>query len=73
MLSKENTSKMMKYRWVIFAVLALVYFFVYFHRVSPAVMATDLMTTFGVGATSIGLLGSVYFYAYALMQRNNFV
>ena len=68
MLSKDNIGKMMKYRWVIFAVLALVYFFVYFHRVSPAVMAGDLMTTFGVGATSMGLLGSVYFYAYALMQ-----
>lgn len=52
MLSKDNIGKMMKYRWVIFAVLALVYFFVYFHRVSPAVMAGDLMTTFGVGATS---------------------
>ncbi|BAP62986.1 MFS transporter [Methanococcus maripaludis OS7] len=45
MLSKDNIGKMMKYRWVIFAVLALVYFFVYFHRVSPAVMAGDLMTT----------------------------
>ncbi|MBP2143776.1 sugar phosphate permease [Methanococcus voltae] len=68
MLSKENISKMMKYRWVMFAVLAIVYFFVYFHRTSLAVMAGDLMSTFGVGAGQIALLGSVYFYAYALMQ-----
>jgi len=48
--------------------LALVYFLVYFHRVSPAVMATDIQDEFGVGLTSIALLSSAYFYAYTIMQ-----
>ncbi len=40
----------------------------YFHRVSTAVVSTDLQTTFGVGAASIALLSSAYFYAYTIMQ-----
>jgi len=67
-LDPQKVKRVLRYRWVVFATLAIIYFFVYFHRVSPAVMAKDLMTAFGVGAASIGLLGSVYFYAYALMQ-----
>ncbi|KKH50184.1 MFS transporter [Methanosarcina sp. 1.H.A.2.2] len=64
----EKTSKVLKYRWIVFTILALAYFFVYFHRVSTAVVASDIMSTFGVGAASIGLLGSAYFYAYTAMQ-----
>ncbi|NLI62020.1 MAG: MFS transporter [Methanosarcinaceae archaeon] len=66
--TEEAKNKVLKYRWVVFAILALAYFFVYFHRVSTAVVADDIAKTFGVGATSIGLLGSAYFYAYTLMQ-----
>ncbi|MBI0582381.1 MAG: MFS transporter [Methanomassiliicoccales archaeon] len=55
-------------RWTIFGVMALTYFLVYFHRVSPAVLATDLQETFGVGLTAVALLSSAYFYAYMVMQ-----
>lgn len=41
---------------------------VYFHRLSPAVMAVDLMEAFAVDGAIIGLLGSAYFYPYAIMQ-----
>lgn len=67
-ISLEKMDKVLKYRWVVFIILALAYFFVYFHRVSTAVVAADIMKTFGVGAASIGLLGSAYFYAYTAMQ-----
>jgi len=67
-INQDKMSKVMKYRWVVFVILALAYFFVYFHRVSTAVVATDIMNSFGVGAASIGLLGSAYFYAYTAMQ-----
>lgn len=67
-ISQEKISKVLKYRWVVFIILALAYFFVYFHRVSTAVVASDIINTFGVGAASIGLLGSAYFYAYTAMQ-----
>ncbi len=58
----------LSYRWWIFSILALGYVLVYFHRLSPAVMALELMTTFGVGGTIVGVLGSAYFYPYAVMQ-----
>lgn len=55
-------------RWTIFGILALTYFLVYFHRVSPAVLATDLQDSFGVGLTAVAILSSAYFYAYMVMQ-----
>ena len=57
-----------KYRWIILITLALVYFFVYFHRVSSAVISKDLLYEFGVSALSLGLLSSMYFYSYSLFQ-----
>jgi sugar phosphate permease len=56
------------YKWLIFVILALGYMLVYFHRLSPAVMAVELMESFGVGAAIVGILGSAYFYPYAIMQ-----
>ena len=56
------------YRWLVFALLAAAYFMVYFHRTSPAVVALDMMADLKAGATLMGLLGSAYFYPYALMQ-----
>ncbi|MEM1579277.1 MAG: MFS transporter [Archaeoglobaceae archaeon] len=55
-------------KWVIFAVLSGIYFFVYFHRTSPAVMADDLMREFAISALAIGILSSAYFYPYAVLQ-----
>ncbi|MEM1999206.1 MAG: MFS transporter, partial [Archaeoglobaceae archaeon] len=55
-------------KWVIFVVLSSIYFFVYFHRTSPAVMANDLMLEFAVSALAIGVLSSLYFYPYAVLQ-----
>ncbi|MEM3928366.1 MAG: MFS transporter [Archaeoglobaceae archaeon] len=55
-------------KWVIFAILSSIYFFVYFHRTSPAVMANDLMLEFAVSALAIGVLSSLYFYPYAVLQ-----
>ena len=59
---------MRRYRWLIFGILAIAYFFVYFHRLSLSVVADDLLTDFQTSAGVIGLLGSMYFYCYAAMQ-----
>jgi sugar phosphate permease len=67
-LETSKVKKVLNYRWAVFGILALAYFFVYFHRVSTAVVSTDLETTFGVNAASIALLSSAYFYAYTIMQ-----
>jgi len=60
--------KVYTYRWVVFWVMALIYFFVYFHRTSPAVLANILMEEFAVTALAVGVLSSAYFYPYGLMQ-----
>jgi len=58
----------MRFRWLIFIVLALAYLFVYFHRLSLSVVANDLIKEFQTTASVMGLLGSTYFYCYAFMQ-----
>ena len=55
-------------RYRIFAVICLSYILVYFHRLCPAVIALDMQESFGTSATLLGVLGSAYFYPYAIMQ-----
>ena len=55
-------------RWVILIVINAVYFSVYFHRISSAVLAPYLMETFSTTAASLGAMSSAYFYPYALTQ-----
>jgi sugar phosphate permease len=57
-----------KPRYILFVIFAIGYFFVYFHRVSLAVMAPDLSRAFNVSGWSLGILASAYFYLYAVMQ-----
>ncbi len=64
----RDVRKTLSYRWLIFAILALAYFFVYFHRLSLSVVADALVREFDTSASVMGLLGSVYFYCYACMQ-----
>jgi len=55
-------------RWLILLILNAVYFFVYFHRVSTAVLAPYLMEAFSASGASLGGMSSAYFYPYALSQ-----
>jgi MFS family permease len=41
---------------------------VFFHRLCPAVIALDIQSSFGITGTLLGVLGSAYFYSYAIMQ-----
>ena len=67
-MNKNLAGKVLRFRWLIFLVLALAYFIVYFHRLSLSVVADDLINEFQTTASIMGLLGSVYFYCYAAMQ-----
>lgn len=58
----------LRYRWYIFWCLAVGYILVFFHRLCPAVVATDMMTDLHASGALIGFLSSAYFYPYALMQ-----
>ena len=56
------------HRWMVFAVISLIYIFVYFHRVSISVIVPDLLKAFHTHATALGLMSSMYFYVYAFEQ-----
>ena len=62
------TRKVLRYRWIIFWILAFGYILVYFHRLSPAVVALDMMRDLKTGGGFTGFLGAAYFYPYAIMQ-----
>ena len=55
-------------RWIVFSMISVIYFFVYFHRVSTSVIAADLLAAFQTHATALGIMSSMYFYLYAFEQ-----
>lgn len=57
-----------KYSYLVFGILGISYVLVFFHRLSPAVMAVDIMRDLNTGGVFMGLLSSAYFYPYAIMQ-----
>lgn len=64
----DDLKKALRYRLLIFWILAFGYVLVYFHRLCPAVVAEDMRLDLAAGGGLLGLLGSAYFYPYALMQ-----
>ena len=56
------------YRWAILLIIAILYFFVCLHRLSPTVIARDLALSLQADAVTLGIIGSSYFYLYAAMQ-----
>lgn len=67
-MPSNDLHKALRYRWFIFWSLAFGYVLVFFHRLCPAVVATDMMNDLHAGGALIGFLSSAYFYPYALMQ-----
>ncbi len=63
-----ETAKVLRLRWVMFALMALATFFVSFHRTSFGVIRADLSETFGLNATQFSLISSMYFYTYVACQ-----
>ncbi|HEV2444412.1 MAG TPA: MFS transporter [Candidatus Sulfopaludibacter sp.] len=53
---------------VVWSIPAIFYLFAFYLRNSPAVMTSELMRSFGIGAKDLGSLSAYYFYAYVLMQ-----
>ena len=54
-------------RWLVLGVPAALYFVSYFHRVAPAVVATDLMRAFSLPASTLAQLATIYPYVFAAM------
>ncbi len=55
-------------RWLVLLIAILLYTIAVFDRMSPAVMASDIMNDLQVNAAFMGLLASSYFYPYAILQ-----
>ncbi len=55
-------------KWVIWSLCSIFYFYEFVLRVSPSVMVSELMNSFGITASTVGLLASFYIYSYAPMQ-----
>ncbi len=58
-----------KRRWLICVPLAFAFMLSYFHRFAMGVVADDLTRDFALtSAAELGLLSSIYFYTYAVLQ-----
>jgi len=67
----QSSSGKVPPQWLAFAVwgvAAVFYLTGFYQRVSPAVMTSELMRSFGIGAKDLGNLSAFYFYAYVAMQ-----
>lgn len=54
--------------WLVWGIAALFYLTGFYQRVSPAVMTSELMRDFHMGAKDLGNLSAFYFYFYVAMQ-----
>lgn len=64
----DMSSRSSANKWTLFALCAIAYFFANFHRVSSAVIASDLQQEFNASSSVLGVLSSTYFWVYALLQ-----
>ncbi len=55
-------------KWALWIAAAFYYFYEFLLRVSPGVMVPELMQSFNITASSVGILSAFYLYAYAPMQ-----
>src|SRR3954465_8523193 len=66
--ARENSAPPAWLSWSIWIVAATFYLAAFYLRTSPAVMTTELMRDFGIGASQLGQFLAFYFYAYIAMQ-----
>ncbi|MCM3764426.1 nitrate/nitrite transporter [Neobacillus niacini] len=57
-----------KYRWVVFSAVLFTYFLIVSQRTAPGLITDQLMKDFNITASTIGLLASIQFLAYAGLQ-----
>lgn len=68
MVNTKRDAKWQLYGWILWFVAALFYGYEFIHRVAPSILTFELRDTFAVNELQLGMLGSLYFYAYALCQ-----
>ncbi len=63
-MDKQNS----RYRWVVFISVLFAYFLIVSQRTAPGLISDQLMKDFNMTASTIGLLTSIQFLAYAGLQ-----
>lgn len=67
-MEQSNVKKMMRYRWMVWGLLATAYIIVFFHRFAAGVVKDNLIQDLQISETAFASLGAMYFYAYMFMQ-----
>ncbi|MDX5332716.1 MAG: MFS transporter [Gammaproteobacteria bacterium] len=67
-ISPDTLRRFRQLTWTIYVVLVLGYISVYFHRMAPGVVASDLMAAFSTTGAALGSLAAMYYYIYTAMQ-----
>ena len=55
-------------RWRVYLILVVSYMLVFFHRMAPAAVASDLTLAFQTTGVALGSLAAMYYYVYTAMQ-----
>lgn len=55
-------------RWRVYTILVISYMLVFFHRMAPAAVASELMQAFQTTGAALGSLAAMYYYVYTAMQ-----
>ncbi len=63
-----NFSFRVSYKWAVWGIAVLFYLYEYLLRVSPSIMADELMREFKVDTATLSLVSSYYYYTYVLFQ-----
>ncbi|MGD9590976.1 MAG: MFS transporter, partial [Candidatus Berkiella sp.] len=67
----QNKNTLVQYAfggWALWFIAALFYAYEFIHRVVPSILTEELRITFSVNEHQLGIIGAMYFYAYALFQ-----
>jgi sugar phosphate permease len=67
-VTEQSYARFNAMRWRICAILVLSYMLVFFHRMAPAAVASDLMQAFQTTGAALGSLAAMYYYLYTAMQ-----
>lgn len=66
---QNRVGQLERRRWFIWTPVAVAFLAAYFHRTVTGVVADSLMRDFAIErATDLGILASIYFYTYAVLQ-----
>ena len=67
-MHSSTLARMRRLRWASYGLLAVAFILAYFHRMAPAVMASELQQAFSASGAALGILAGSYFLTYTAMQ-----